>query len=198
MISLLTLGPCKPFWRKLLVNGVPRDVKRRGDVRAVDPKEEDRKLETQDQQTRRLMNGYPIREWDPAFMNLYLSPGLSMFNHTCAGMQNAEWAYDTQILNRVIVWAHEDIRAGEEIRIRYQCEHFGSKNEARQILGGPCLCPNSAGHEHEDEMDLDEDGSDDDLSSASESSGGGNLNLRRQMSGKESSVVKETGFDGKP
>ncbi|CAI7606283.1 unnamed protein product [Penicillium pancosmium] len=187
--------------RKLLVNAVPWDMKRRGDVSAVHPKEEDRKLETPAEQKRRLMNGYSFEDWDPAFMNLYVFPGLNMFNHTCGGMQNAEWAYDTQILNRVIVWAHQDIRAGEEIRIRYQCEHFESKNGARQILGWPCLCPNNAEHDHEEEMDLDEEDSDKELSSSSESgdgdgdAGGGNSNPKRYGAAKESSGGRVTGFE---
>jgi hypothetical protein len=187
--------------RKLLVNAVPWDMKRRGDIRDVDPKEEDRKLESPAEQKRRLMNGYTFEDWDPSFMNLYLFPGLNMFNHTCAGMQNAEWAYDTQILNRVIVWAHKDIRAGEEIRIRYQCEHFGSKNDARQILGDPCLCPNNAAHKYEDEMDLDEKSSDEESSWSSDSGdggggGGGNSNPQRHGAA-GSSGAKLSGLEGK-
>ncbi|KAJ5392114.1 hypothetical protein N7509_007604 [Penicillium cosmopolitanum] len=183
--------------RKLLVNAVPWDMKRRGDISAVHPKEEDRKLETPAEQKRRLMNGYSFEDWDPAFLNLYVLPGLNMFNHTCAGMQNAEWGYDTQILNRVIVWAHKDIRAGEEIRIRYQCEHFDSKNDARQILGGPCLCPNNEGHDHEEQMDVDEEDSDEELSSSSDSgdAGGGNSNPKRYGAAKESSGPRLTGFE---
>lgn len=142
--------------RKLLVNTVPWDMKRREDVPAVLNTDEDKRLENPTQQTKRIQNGYSFNDWDPSFMNLYLFPGFSMFNHTCSGAQNAEWAYDTQIANRVIVWADKDIKAGEEIRIRYQNKEIQSKHDALQLFGGPCLCPNIDGHE-DTNQESDED-----------------------------------------
>lgn len=153
--------------RKLLVNAVPWDEKRRQSP-AVGKKEEYKLLEHPTQQTRRVYNGYTFEDWDPSFLNLYLFPGLSMFNHTCAGMQNAEWAFDTQILNRVIVWAHEDIQAGDEIRIRYQSDAVESKHDAFQLFGRPCKCPNKAQHYDKDEMEIDDE-KEDSLSEFSES-----------------------------
>lgn len=142
--------------RNLLINAVPWDMKRRGEVPALLKSDKEKLLDSPAQQVRKLMNGYSLNEWDPSFLNLYLFPGLSLFNHTCAGKHNAEWAYDNQILNRVIVWAKKNIGVGEEIRIRYQHDAVDSKNDAIRLLGGPCLCPNKPKHNIVAEPDSEE------------------------------------------
>ncbi|OQE31820.1 hypothetical protein PENSTE_c001G04877 [Penicillium steckii] len=143
--------------RKLLVNAVPWDMKRRGNIRTVLTTDKEKILDSPAQQVRRLMNGYSLGEWDPSFLNLYLFSGLSLFNHTCAGKENAEWAYDSQVLNRVIVWAKKNIEVGEEIRIRYQNDTVDSRGDAARLFGGPCLCPHKSKHNTVDESESDEE-----------------------------------------
>ena len=45
-----------------------------------------------------------FKVFQPWFRNLYLFPGFSMFNHACRKSENAKWAYDDEIPNRVLVW----------------------------------------------------------------------------------------------
>lgn len=75
----------------------------------------------------------------PTIRDIYLFPGLAMFNHTCQQEGNASWAYDKTIPNRVIVWAKEDIQAGEEITLSYLRDGM-NKAMATRILGRPCEC----------------------------------------------------------
>ncbi|OOQ90811.1 hypothetical protein PEBR_02708 [Penicillium brasilianum] len=126
--------------RKLLVNSVPWDPRRQGNVSDRLKTDRDKKLYVPEAQFQRMKKKEPLNELDPSLVNLYLFPGLSMFNHSCEGSHNADWGYDTVVPNRVIVWATKDIAEGEEIRIRYRNHEIKSQRRAIRLLGGPCRC----------------------------------------------------------
>ncbi|KAJ5577930.1 uncharacterized protein N7459_006894 [Penicillium hispanicum] len=132
--------------RKLLTNVIPWDKQRRGRVPDIQFADHNKAPEHPDDQDRRIKKRLPFRDWDPSFMNLYLFPGLSMFNHSCRKAHNAEWGYDTTIPNRVAVWATRSILKGEEIRLRYRYGKVRSQDRATRLFGGECLCPECQAH----------------------------------------------------
>lgn len=136
--------------RKLLLNVVPWDEERRGEndypdddkIERIqnDLKDKDRShAERRDSEGRASERDNAESKYDPTFRALYLFPGFSMFNHTCSDHYNAEWAFDTTIPNRIVVWAAKGIRPGTEIRIRYRQRPL-SEDNARRTLGGYCGC----------------------------------------------------------
>lgn len=127
--------------RKLLVNAVPWDPRRQGNVSDRLETDRDKKLHGPEAQFQRMKNKEPLNDLDPSLANLYLFPGLSMFNHSCEGSNNADWGYDTVVPNRIIVWATKDIAKGEEICIRYRNHAIKSQRRATRLLGSPCRCP---------------------------------------------------------
>lgn len=127
--------------RKLLVNTVPWDPRRQGEVSDRLASDRDKMLHTPTGQFRRMKDKEPLTDLDPSFQHLYLFPGLSLFNHSCADSHNADWGYDTAVPNRVIVWATKDIAEGEEIRIRYRNHAIKSERRGIRLFGTPCQCP---------------------------------------------------------
>lgn len=120
--------------RKLLVSVVPWDEDPPGEEPKMrwDSKKFDMREPVDYQRAPQVDNRPTIRD-------IYLFPGLAMFNHTCQQEGNASWAYDKTIPNRVIVWAKEDIQAGEEITLSYLRDGM-NKAMATRILGRPCEC----------------------------------------------------------
>lgn len=127
--------------RKLLTNVVPWDQQRRGRVPDIRAHDQDKAPEHPDEQDERIKKGKPFTGWDPSFKNLYLFPGFSMFNHSCRGAHNADWGYDQQIANRILVWAVSDIKKGDEIRLRYRYDKIESQNCGIRLFGASCQCP---------------------------------------------------------
>ncbi|KAJ5491428.1 hypothetical protein N7539_002995 [Penicillium diatomitis] len=126
--------------RKLLVNAVPWDPRRQGEVSDRLPFDGDKQLLTPKAQLQLVKKKKPLTNLDPSFCNLYLFPGLSLFNHSCDGSHNADWGYDELIPNRVVVWATKPIAPGEEIRIRYRPSAITSDDCATRLFGRPCRC----------------------------------------------------------
>jgi hypothetical protein len=141
--------------RKLLLSVVPWDRCRRGHGDTME-REDHKAFKPMEQQTG------DMDEHDSSFHNLYLFPGLAMFNHTCAEDGNAEWAYGDLVPNRVIVWARHDISAGEEITLGYRANQL-SRTEALRLHGRECGCtrcranPPKPGSHSGEESDPDDD-----------------------------------------
>ncbi|OXV05754.1 hypothetical protein Egran_06478 [Elaphomyces granulatus] len=138
--------------RKLLLSVVPGDERRRG----VDDDDKTRegnkkKIPNSSEQHK---PGFAMESWEPSFHDLYLFPGFAMFNHAChtedpkgasekndegASKENAEWAFDTVIPNRIIVWAKTNIAKDEEILIKYSRKKLGV-TDALRLLGCESQC----------------------------------------------------------
>lgn len=120
--------------RKLLVSVVPWDEDRPGETSKM-------RWDSDKLQMREPIDyhRWPNVDTRPTIRDIYLFPGLAMFNHTCQQAGNAAWAYDETIPNRVIVWAKEDIQAGEEITLSYLRDGM-NRAMATRILGRPCEC----------------------------------------------------------
>ncbi|EPS25903.1 hypothetical protein PDE_00839 [Penicillium oxalicum 114-2] len=127
--------------RKLLVNAVPWDSRRQGDVSDRFAHDQDKKVYAPKAQFKLMLQEKPVTNLDPSLENLYLFPGLSMFNHSCDNSHNADWGYDNVIPNRVVIWATKPIAPGEEIRIRYRSHAIKSRVCAMRLFGGECRCP---------------------------------------------------------
>ena len=133
--------------RKLLINAVVWDPARRGKG-AMFTKTDGLKTEPipplQKQMLARKENFASI---NPSISDLYLFPGLSMFNHACRRKENATWGYsNTEVQNRVLVYAAKDIKADEEIRIPYQDQYLPGRlpnrleRQALTLFGKNCNC----------------------------------------------------------
>ncbi|KAJ5082161.1 hypothetical protein N7532_011204 [Penicillium argentinense] len=146
--------------RKLLANAVPWDLRRRDDHDIITTWDESKRMPTPREQEKRLNKNQSFRMLDPAFEDLYLFPGLSLFNHACDTKNNADWGYDEGIPNRVLVWATKDIQAGEEIKIRYQHDPLEAK-DAERLFGSNCQCGHSK-HDNPPERSDEEPSSDED------------------------------------
>ncbi|KAJ5092058.1 hypothetical protein NUU61_006928 [Penicillium alfredii] len=127
--------------RKLLANVVPWEESRRGVVPDMQPADKYKNIVHPDEQNQRILANHSFEDFDPTFKNLYLFPGLSMFNHSCLNVRNAEWGYDDDVPNRVVKWALKNIAAGEETRVSYQHGDFKSDNRGMWLLGSSCNCP---------------------------------------------------------
>ncbi|KAJ5339584.1 hypothetical protein N7452_006312 [Penicillium brevicompactum] len=132
--------------RKLHINAVPWDLERQSNhemftandgLKEAPPAkaQEDMKKETND-----------FNFLLPSLRNLYLFPGLSLFNHTCRQSENATWGFDSTVPNRVVVYATQNIAANDEIRIPYLNLGFpgaadGTElREAVRLFGKNCSC----------------------------------------------------------
>ncbi|KAJ5199802.1 Tetratricopeptide-like helical [Penicillium cf. griseofulvum] len=139
--------------RKLLVNAVPWEHARRGANPTFNNRDGPKPVLHPTLQSRMRDRKEDLSAMEPSFGNFFLFPGLSMFNHSCRPFENALWGYDDKVLNRVVVWANKDIKAGEEIRIPYQryriADPVGEDPElnmhAVQLFGKNCECPRCQG-----------------------------------------------------
>ncbi|KAJ5683032.1 hypothetical protein N7462_006197 [Penicillium macrosclerotiorum] len=131
--------------RKLLVNAVPWDSVRQGEVPDRYKEDSHKKIIDPAAQDERIQAKKPFDGLDPSFMNLYLFPGLGLFNHSCRGENNAEWGYDPQVPNRILIWATKDISAEDEIRIRYRHNKIKSRRCAMRFFGELCKCDSCTG-----------------------------------------------------
>jgi hypothetical protein len=140
--------------RKLLLSVVPGDESRRG-VDDDDDKTRKGKKKKIPNSSEQHKAGFDMESWEPSFHDLYLFPGFAMFNHAChteedpkgasekndegASKENAEWAFDTVIPNRIIVWAKTNIAKDEEIVIKYSRKKLGV-TDALRLLGCESQC----------------------------------------------------------
>ncbi|KAJ5558296.1 Tetratricopeptide-like helical [Penicillium sp. DV-2018c] len=139
--------------RKLLVNAVPWEHARRGKNETFTETDGLKPNINPQIQLGMMQEDEDFSAMDPSFSNLYIFPGLNMFNHSCRPYENAQWGYDRKVPNRVVIWAHCSIKAGEEIRIPYQryriADAVGEDTEqnmhAGQMFGRNCECPRCQG-----------------------------------------------------
>jgi hypothetical protein len=124
--------------RKLLLSVVPWDPDRRQN-REPDRGEFGREPASPKTQMREIESGMDVERNDPSFPNLYLFPGLALFNHSCRHHNNAEWAFDSVVPNRVVVWAAQDVSKDREITIGYQYQKL-TRHDALRSLGRKCEC----------------------------------------------------------
>ncbi|KAF9886051.1 hypothetical protein FE257_012107 [Aspergillus nanangensis] len=124
--------------RKLLAGVIPDEEHLREPVEISQEKELP-SPEVQHESLNRTGEGFPL-SCDPAFRNLYLFPGLSIFNRACWGAHNAEWGYDPDIPNRMLVWTTKDLQEGDEIRIPYMQKDIKWESALRGTLGQDCSC----------------------------------------------------------
>lgn len=120
--------------RKLLVNAVPWDHGRRG------IKDVPEYIGVKHERAGIGRIGTLTADRFPTFRNLYIFPGLSMFNHACPPENNATWDWGLKVPNRVIVWANKKIEKGQEIFLPYANSKL-SNNTARRLFGDLCFCP---------------------------------------------------------
>ncbi|KKA25424.1 hypothetical protein T310_0525 [Rasamsonia emersonii CBS 393.64] len=125
--------------RKLLLSAVPWDQSRRQDGDTME-REHHKDPGTIETQMQNIEKGDTLEKHDPSFRTLYLFPGLALFNHSCRPHNNAEWAFDSTIRNRVIVWADRNISKDEEITIGYRYQQL-THRDALRLLGRKCECP---------------------------------------------------------
>lgn len=121
---------------KLLINAVPWDGHRRGINDYVDHNSMEPNAPVVYTWEKK---DYKPEKFDPTIRDVYLFPGLSMFNHACDNHHNTTWEWDKKIPNRVMVRATQSIEKNEEIVLLYRNRQF-SKDSANRVLGGPCLC----------------------------------------------------------
>ncbi|PYH43382.1 uncharacterized protein BP01DRAFT_275759, partial [Aspergillus saccharolyticus JOP 1030-1] len=131
--------------QKLLVNAVPWDE----DLRSKTPRTDKTKRYWifPRPSTQKNWPEAKYAVYDPSCRFIYLFPGFSFFDHACKENTNAQWGYDTEVPNRLLVWATKPIKAGEEIRISYISDEDKDEREyvLQRVLGKPCNCP---GPEH--------------------------------------------------
>ncbi|CAG8240165.1 unnamed protein product [Penicillium salamii] len=137
--------------RKLLINAVPWDLARRA-KQDMYTKHDGLKNVPRGNEQVKMKKGKEDFAWlEPSLSDLYLFPGLSMFNHACRLSENATWGFHSTVLNRVVVYATKAIAADEEIRIPYVNLDFpgarGGANvgEAVRLFGKNCDCEGCAG-----------------------------------------------------
>ncbi|KAJ5806338.1 uncharacterized protein N7503_003940 [Penicillium pulvis] len=104
--------------RRLVDHAIPWDEQRRGDEPRPEllPGDSYKSPEHPDTQDEKVQQKISFKLHDPSFMNLYLFPGFSLFKRDKT--YNANWGYDDKVPNRLVVWAENDIKKGEEIIIR--------------------------------------------------------------------------------
>ncbi|TPX23055.1 hypothetical protein DIZ76_014937 [Coccidioides immitis] len=126
--------------RKLLINTIPWDLNRRvADV--VDTPE------SKELRRNRLPSLPEIRfsEADPTIKDLYIFPGVSMFNSACPDQHNVNWDWDLAVPNRMVLWATRDIEEGEELLIPYVPMKIGG-DFAQRMFGVGCRCSRCKDH----------------------------------------------------
>lgn len=115
--------------RTLLINAIPWD----GDRRLKDVVDTP---ESKDFRHQGLI-GKPKSEYPrarPSIKNLYIFPGVSMFNHGCFGINNVMCDWDTAVPNRMILWTSRPIRKDEELCIQYTPQWF-EEGRAQRLFG---------------------------------------------------------------
>ncbi|CAG8429773.1 unnamed protein product [Penicillium salamii] len=137
--------------RKLLINAVSWDLARRAKQDMYAEHDGLKNVPWGDEQVKLKKGKEDFAFLEPSLSDLYLFPGLSMFNHACRLSENATWGFHSTVLNRVIVYATKAIAANEEIRIPYVNLDFpgapgGARaGEAVRIFGKNCDCEGCAG-----------------------------------------------------
>ncbi|KAJ5658277.1 uncharacterized protein N7484_001926 [Penicillium longicatenatum] len=103
---------------KLVSHAIPWDEKRRGDGPGPEllPGDAHKTPMHPDIQDMKVQKKESFKNHDPSFMDLYLFPGFSLFKRSV--QENANWGYDHEVPNRLVVWAASDIKKGEEIIVR--------------------------------------------------------------------------------
>ncbi|RAL15617.1 uncharacterized protein BO97DRAFT_440999 [Aspergillus homomorphus CBS 101889] len=127
--------------QKLLVNAIPWDQGLRTKIPRSDKMKRGWEFPSRSRQ-----ENWPeekFEKYDPTCRFLYLFPGFSFFDHACNDNGNAQWGYDTDVPNRLLVWATRPIKASEEIRISYISDKDRDEREPvlERVLGKPCNCP---------------------------------------------------------
>lgn len=122
----------------------------------INNKDRGKKIPDADEQKEMLKVGFGMEQCEPSFHGLYIFPGFAMFNHACHSKgkarenachprenghpkENAAWAFDTVIPNRILVWAKTDIAKDEEISINYRRKKLENV-DALRLLGCACQC----------------------------------------------------------
>ncbi|KAK2768732.1 hypothetical protein FQN54_000588 [Arachnomyces sp. PD_36] len=123
--------------RKLLLNVVPWAEKGQKKRDLVDPV--GGKPEPHNPAPDPFTTEYDPEPYDPTIRDLYIFPGLALFNNVCKDHNNAVWEWDDKIPNRVKVTTTSKIHAGDEIFVPYRNTKF-TMDEAYRVLGGPCDC----------------------------------------------------------
>ena len=145
--------------RKLIINAVPWDEKWRGTAERVKREglDEHGELPSTTDQRAMIEQKKSFDVFDPDFQTLYVFPGFSLFNHACNYRgHNANWGYDKEIPNRILVWAAEHIPKGTEVCIPYKFRPMSSMS-AHRILGKDCQCPRCRDGYDSSEEDDDSD-----------------------------------------
>ncbi|KAK2751942.1 hypothetical protein FQN55_008684 [Onygenales sp. PD_40] len=121
--------------RKLIPNVVPWDVHRRGLQDLPEPQI----VKEQRANMSRIIGPNRPEDIDPTFRDLYIFPGLAMFNHSCTDMNNATTDWDTAVPNRILVWARKKINKGDEILLSYAPRKLTPQN-AHRLFYSNCTC----------------------------------------------------------
>lgn len=143
--------------RKLHINAAPWDPARRANTNPFTQFDGPKSVPVTVVQEKMKATKSSFSPLEPSFSNLYLFPGLSMFNHACRGSENATWGFDTTVPNRLIIYATKDIASDEEIRVPYQNLRFPSvindapNGENQRLLGKNCNCDQCTGYKSTDE-----------------------------------------------
>ncbi|EEP82905.1 predicted protein [Uncinocarpus reesii 1704] len=120
--------------RKLLINAVPWDLERRAQDTVDTPESKELR--------RSGLRGLPrdkYSEANPTIRNLYIFPGVSLFNSTCPDQHNVNWDWDLSVPNRMTLWASRDIEKDEELFIPYVPMKI-EEDFAQRMFGVNCQC----------------------------------------------------------
>ncbi|KKZ65575.1 hypothetical protein EMCG_08600 [[Emmonsia] crescens] len=121
--------------RKLVPNVIAWDSHRRG----LDLPEKEKI-----KHSRRRMNGTlghnRSEDLGPTFRDLYIFPGMAMFNHFCPSISNVTWDWDSVIPNRIILWANKAIFRDDELVLPYTSRQLSRRN-AYRLFQTRCNCP---------------------------------------------------------
>ncbi|CAG8067759.1 unnamed protein product [Penicillium olsonii] len=132
--------------RKLLINAVPWDLARRAKNDIFTKDDGIKQVPSGDEQNKMKEGKEDFAALEPSLSDLYLFPGLSMFNHACRLSENATWGFHTTVPNRVVVYATKAIAKNDEIRVPYlntslPVEAGGATNgDAVRLFGKNCNC----------------------------------------------------------
>ncbi|KAJ5096945.1 hypothetical protein N7456_007666 [Penicillium angulare] len=140
--------------RKLITNAVPYDLRRRNEAPELQRHDRNKTPELPKAQDKRIENREKFSDWDPSFMNLYLFSGFSLFKQT--PIENAHWGFDKngKVPNRILVWAAEKIKRGEEITIRDQ---YYNENDTDPDMDIPVLPGSNAAAAAKDKEKVEND-----------------------------------------
>lgn len=117
--------------RKLVPNVIPWDAHRRGPL--DHPEGQTIKL------ARSSMHG-TTGQLEPTLRDLYIFPGVAMFNHFCNDAHNVIWDWDSSVPNRIIIWARKNIPKDAELVLSYASRQLSHQNAFR-LFQSRCNCP---------------------------------------------------------